>query len=99
MEVMDAVVKVGGVVAAGGGIIALLVKLFKWAMAPQEIKARVEQLEVKEENDRRSIQEENALICFALFACLDGLEQLGANHNVPIAKDKLDKYINLRAHD
>ena len=27
------------------------------------------------------------------------LMQLGANHTVPIAKDKLDKYINLKAHE
>ena len=31
-------------------------------------------------------------------ACLDGLIQLGANHAVPIAKDKLDKYLNQSAH-
>ena len=36
---------------------------------------------------------------YALQACLDGLEQLGANHNVPEAKDKLSKYINQQAHD
>ena len=44
------------------------------------------------------IKEENTLICFALSACLDGLQQLGANHSVPVAKDKLDKYLNQKAH-
>lgn len=45
-----------------------------------------------------SLKDENCLICFALSACLDGLEQLGANHTVPKARDKLDKYINQQAH-
>ncbi len=44
------------------------------------------------------LKEENALICYALRACLDGLEQLGANHTVPIAKEKLEKHLNLNAH-
>ncbi len=43
-------------------------------------------------------EEERAFICYALSACLDGLIQLGANHDVPIVKDKLDKYLNKKAH-
>lgn len=43
-------------------------------------------------------EEENCLLCYGLAACLDGLEQLGANHDVPIAKEKLDKHLNKKAH-
>ena len=43
-------------------------------------------------------RKELTLIVYALSACLDGLGQLGANHTVPVAKDKLDKYINKQAH-
>lgn len=52
----------------------------------------------KDNVDISRIKEENCLICFALSACLDGLTQLGANHTVPIAKEKLDKYLNQQAH-
>lgn len=52
----------------------------------------------KQDVDIAKIKEENTLICFALSACLDGLSQLGANHTVPIAKEKLDKYLNQQAH-
>lgn len=52
----------------------------------------------KQDLDIAKMKEENCLICFALSACLDGLQQLGANHTVPIAKDKLDKYLNKQAH-
>lgn len=52
----------------------------------------------KQDKDIAHIKEEDTLIVFALSACLDGLQQLGANHTVPIAKDKLDKYINQQAH-
>ena len=52
----------------------------------------------KQDSERKRIKEENALICYALSACLDGLIQLGANHTVPIAKEKLDKHLNINAH-
>ena len=52
----------------------------------------------KQDKDIARIKEENTLIVFALSACLDGLSQLGANHSVPVAKEKLDKYINQQAH-
>lgn len=43
-------------------------------------------------------EEESCLLCYGLAACLDGLNQLGANHDVPKAKDRLDKYLNKKAH-
>ena len=52
----------------------------------------------KQDEDIKAMKEENALICFALQACLDGLEQLGANHSVPKAKEKLEKHLNQNAH-
>ena len=53
----------------------------------------------KQDEDIRAMKEEQTLICFALKAALDGLEQLGANHTVPVAKEKLEKYLNQKAHD
>lgn len=47
----------------------------------------------------KQIQSEQTLICYALSACLDGLEQLGANHSVPLAKEMLQKHLNKAAHD
>lgn len=47
----------------------------------------------------KRIQQEQTLICFALSACLDGLEQLGANHTVPEARSKLEKHLNKAAHE
>ena len=39
-----------------------------------------------QDKDIARLKEENQLICYGLSAALDGLEQLGANHSVPIAK-------------
>ena len=52
----------------------------------------------KQDADIQRLKEENCLIVFGLSACLDGLQQLGCNHTVTTAKDKIDKYINQQAH-
>lgn len=52
----------------------------------------------KQDQDIKELKDENALICYALSAVLDGLIQMGANHTVPVAKEKLDKHLNLAAH-
>ena len=48
--------------------------------------------------DIKEIKKENSLIVESIRACLDGLEQLGANHTVPAAKLKIDTYLNEKAH-
>jgi len=52
-----------------------------------------------QDKDIQSIKKEMTLICYCMSATLDGLMQLNCNHSVPVAKDKLDKYINQKAHD
>lgn len=74
-------------ITALGVIIALISKVFKWF-----------DKQVEQDKYIKELQSESALICYALSACLDGLKQLGANHNVPLAKEKLDKHLNNRAH-
>ncbi len=68
-------------------ILGLIFTVYRWYLKQE-----------KQDKDILKIKEENTLICFALSACLDGLQQLGANHTVPVAKDKLDKYLNQQAH-
>ena len=52
----------------------------------------------KQAKEIESIKEEQALTFYALLACLDGLQQLGANHSVPETKRKLEEYLNENAH-
>ena len=82
------IVYTASVIGALGVIIGLLSKITKWLNRQKE-----------QDVDIESIKEENTLICYAIMACLDGLEQLGANHSVPIAKEKLNKHLNRKAHD
>lgn len=87
MDILDIIIKIGAVFGAVGMIFGLVFSLYRWYLKQE-----------KQDKDIARIKEEDTLIVFALSACLDGLQQLGANHTVPIAKDKLDKYINQQAH-
>ena len=74
-------------ITALGVILGLVFKVHKWYLRQE-----------KQDEEIKQIKEEDTLICYALSACLDGLQQLGANHTVPDAKEKLDKYLNKQAH-
>lgn len=83
----NTIITAGAVLTALGVIVGLILKVHKRYLEVQVLKKEVAEL-----------KEEDRLICFALSACLDGLIQLGANHSVPKAKDKLDDYLNQMAH-
>ena len=82
------IIKVAEILAALAAVGGAVFGVVKWVLRQN-----------KQDEDIRAMKEEQTLICFALKACLDGLEQLGANHTVPVAKDKLEKYLNQKAHD
>ena len=83
----DTLITIAAVIGALSVIFGVVFAVYRWYLKQE-----------KQDKDLAHIKEEDTLIVFALSACLDGLQQLGANHTVPIAKDKLDKYINQRAH-
>lgn len=90
-EVVEILIKVGGGITAIGIIGTLIYKVVVFFQHQKAQDAEIEAL-------KKRVREENTLMCYALSACLDGLQQLGANHTVPKAKDKLDKYLNQEAH-
>ena len=53
----------------------------------------------KHREEMKTLKAEQRLQIKALFACLDGLEQLGANHSVPKAKAALEEWLNDQAHE
>lgn len=87
MITWQTIVTAAAVLTAVVTIFGFVFAVYKWYLKQES-----------QDKDIARIKEEDTLICFALSACLDGLQQLGANHTVPIAKDKLDKYINRQAH-
>ncbi len=86
-EIADLIIKLAAVVGAVGVIGGVIFAVYRWIIKQN-----------RQDTDIKQLKEENTLICYALSACLDGLEQLGANHTVPKAKAELEKYLNKAAH-
>lgn len=94
----NTIITTSGILTAIGVMLGLLLKIHKWYLRQEDLWEEMIKLKDRHKNDINDMNEENGLICEALVACLDGLQQLGANHNVPIAKDKLQSYLNEQAH-
>ena len=92
------IVTVASILTALGVIVGFFAKGHKWFLKQEHQDVEIKELKELHKSDITRVKEENTLICFALSACLDGLQQLGANHTVPVAKEKLDKYLNEQAH-
>lgn len=81
------IITAGSVLATLTAILTLVFKVYRWVLRQD-----------RQDREIQRLKDENTLLCYGVSACLDGLIQLGANHTVPIAKDKLDKYLNQSAH-
>jgi len=95
---LQTIITFGAFLSAFLFIGGVALKIYNWYLKQQKQDISIEELRKHHEEDLKRVREENTLICYALSACLDGLQQLGANHTVPLAKDKLDKYLNQQAH-
>jgi len=92
MENLEVIVKIAEIIGACGVILGAVITAYK-------IYDNSKRQDEKHEKEIKKIKSENTLLCYGVFACLDGLEQLGANHSVPEAKGMLQKHLNKAAHD
>lgn len=95
---VDAVIKAAALITAAGVICGAVLKCLQFVQRQKAQDKELEALRKKHDEDKDAIQEEQTLICYGLAACLDGLIQLGCNHDVTTAKKKLDKHLNKAAH-
>lgn len=103
METLRVIFEVCTGITVITGIIGGLFAVFRWLakVKNKDDKAASDIKELRDHTEKefRAIKEENTLICYGLSACLDGHIQQGCNHTVTLAKDKLDKHLNLKAHE
>ena len=92
------VIMTAALLTAAGTIFAYISKGHRWFSKPEKLETEIKTLREKHENDMAESNEERQLICFALSACLDGLQQLGCNHTVTEAKNMMEKHLNKKAH-
>lgn len=74
----------GAVVTIGGALIAC----YKWFSRQN-----------KQDEDIKAMKSELCLLTYGLLACLKGLKEQGCNGPVTEAIDKIEKRINMQAHE
>ena len=82
------VITVAAVLAAAGGIGAAVARVVRWLDRQKE-----------QDRDLDAIREEQTLLTYGVLACLKGLQEQGCNGPVSEAIDKIEKHINLMAHN
>lgn len=82
------IITAGSVLAAILAIGGVLIAVYKWV-----------ERQNKQDVDIKRMKDEQCLLTYGILACLDGLQQLGCNHTVPITREKIEKHLNKAAHD
>ena len=73
------------------GLLLLLAtynRVYRWTLRQRE-----------QDEELRAIRKENTLLTYGVLACLKGLEEQGCDGPVHEAIDRIEKDLNLRAHD
>lgn len=83
----DTIINAGKVIGALGVITGLFVGIYKFVERDKRQQAEIE-----------AIKKEQAMICFGIVACLEGLKEQGCNGPVTEALNKMEKHLNNAAH-
>lgn len=64
----------------------------------EEMEKKIDENHADTEAKLQQLRSEQCILTSSMFAVLDGLEQLGANHKVTSAKLELQEYLNKATH-
>lgn len=92
------IVLAGSVLGAVTAFITLLVKLIRWVDRQKQQDAELENLKDTHAKDIEALQHEQTLAIYGILAALKGLKEQGCNGPVTEAIDKIEKYLNQKAH-
>lgn len=84
-----------------GAVVAIVTyfsKVVRWVDKQNKQDKDIQNLKKLHEEDVTSIKEEETLLMYGILACLKGLSEQGCNGPVTEAIDKIEKYLNQKAH-
>lgn len=104
------VVAICGCITGVAAVIALMVKFVRWIDHQKDQDTELKALQEKHDEDMKELkavqekqmnqlQHELSVICYGVRGALQGLIENGCNGPCKKALSKLDKHLNLTAHD
>lgn len=92
------VITAGLVIGAVTTIVTLLFKFVRWVDRQKRQDTELRDLREHHDEDVGTIQDELTMLTYGVLACLKGLKEQGCNGPVTEAINKIEKYINRKAH-
>lgn len=83
----ETIITAAAVLAAVTAIFGAIFGIYRWYLKRQ-----------KNDKDIQSLKSELTLLTYGLLCCLKGLKEQGCNGPVTEAIDKIEKHLNLQAH-
>ena len=84
----SAIITAAAVLGAMGSMAAYIVKAIRWMDRQRE-----------QDEEIQATKKEQQLVVYGLLACLKGLKEQGCNGPVTEAINKIEKHLNVRAHE
>ena len=94
----QSIITAGAVVGALIALVTYFSKVVRWVDKQGKQDTEIKEIRQHHEDDMASIKEEQTLLVYGVLACLKGLSEQGCNGPVTEAIDKLEKYLNNKAH-
>lgn len=106
----ESIVTAGAVVTAALLLIQRFAKGVRWFDRQDQQSTDIDAMKKRHEadmaalkqviaQDMQDINAEQTLLTYGVLACLKGLKEQGCNGPVTTAIDKIEKYLNQKAHD
>ena len=87
MNVIELIITIAAVITAIGTIIGCLTTIHKWVLRQN-----------KQDDDIKSIKEEQKILTTGVLACLKGLKEQGCDGPVTEAISSIEEHLNKEAH-
>ena len=87
MEYANVIITIASVITALGVIFGVVFTVYRWYLKNE-----------KQDNDIKSIKEEQSILTHGVLACLKGLKEQGCNGPVTEAIQDIEEYVNKQAH-
>ena len=87
MEYATVILTIASVITALGVIFGVVFTVYRWYLKNE-----------KQDNDIKSIKEEQSILTHGVLACLKGLKEQGCNGPVTEAINQIETHLNKQAH-
>ena len=84
----DTILTIAAVIGALGVIFGVIFAVYRWYLKQN-----------KQDEDIKSMKDEQCLLTYGVLACLKGLAEQGCDGPVHEAIDKIEKHLNKKAHE